>query len=406
MDRCTLSLRTGTTRLLLAHRPTNAVQVHETRAQCERRSHPLTRPPFRTTVSRRRFSGQDHEGFFVRASTLLAALLVATGALRVVAQAPTPQPPCNAAEPQWVCGQQTPEDVVALPGGQWVFSSAYVGTGGINLIKVSDRTSVVVYPGPSVKEQLNKKTYPDCPGPPAAGKFTTHGLYVEPGSGPVLRLLAVGHGARESIEVFQVDTRPATPSLTWVGCVIAPEPIGLNSVRGLADGGFITTNWLPRGGDQGAMQRMMAGEKNGELWEWHTASGWQKVPGSEAAGANGIELSADGKTIYMAAWGSQSFIRFTRGATSPKRDEIPLGFRVDNIHFTRDGSLLAAGQVTDPNARSSRVVIIDPQTLAVRDVLTRPDDATFAGSTAAIEVGKDLWLGSYRGNRIAIIPAP
>jgi hypothetical protein len=107
----------------------------------------------------------------------------------------------------------------------------------------------------------------------------------------------------------------------------------------------------------------------------------------------------------MAAWGSQSFIRFTRGA-APKRDEIPLGFRVDNIHFAKDGSLLAAGQVTDPSARSSRVVKIDPTTLKVRDLLTRPDDAAFAGNTTAIEIGKDLWLGSFRGNRIAIVPAP
>jgi len=31
---------------------------------------------------------------------------------------------------------------------------------------------------------------------------------------------------------------------------------------------------------------------------------------------------------------------------------------------------------------------------------------SFAGNTTVIEVGRDLWLGSYRGNRIAIVPAP
>ena len=343
----------------------------------------------------------------VKASISLAALLVATVASHVNAQADAPAPPpCNPADTQWVCGQQTPEDLVALPGGAWVISSAYQGAGGMNLINVGTRRSVVVFPGPAVKQRPDKKAYPECPGPPDAAKFTTHGVYVEPGRGPLVRVMAVGHGARESIEVFQVDVRPATPSLTWVGCVIAPEPIGLNSVRGLADGGFITTNWLPRGAGQDAMQKMMAGEKNGELWEWHTKTGWQKVPGSEAAGANGIELSADGKTIYMAAWGSQSFIRLSRGAKQVKRDEIPLGFRVDNIHFARDGSLLAAGQITDPANRSSRVVKVVPATLVVKDVLTRPDDPTFGGNTTAIEIGKNLWLGSYRGDRIAIVPAP
>lgn len=343
----------------------------------------------------------------MKASISVAVLLVTTAALRVDAQ---PQesalPPCNSADTHWVCGQQTPEDLVALPGGQWVISSAYQGAGGMNLIKVSDRTSVVVFPGPLTKQQPDKKAYPDCPGPPDATKFTTHGVYVDAGRGPVVRVMAVGHGARESIEVFRMDLRPATPSLTWVGCVIAPMPIGLNAVRGLADGGFLTTNWLPRGGGPEALQKMMAGEKNGELWEWHTKSGWKKVPGSEAAGANGIELSADGKTIYLAAWGSQSFIRLSRGATLVKHDEIPLGFRPDNIHFARDGSLLAAGQITDPANRSSRVVKVNPKTLLVKDILTRPDDVTFGGNTTAIEIGKNLWLGSYRGDRIAVVPAP
>ena len=343
----------------------------------------------------------------MRTSNVFVAALLAAVALRAAAQPPAqpPQPPCDPAEPHWVCGQQTPEDLVVLPGEKWVLSSSYMGTGGINLINVKSRVSSIVFPGPTVKIAPDKKTYPDCPGPPAA-PFTTHGLYIEAGRGPVLQFMAVVHGSRESIDVFKIDMRPATPSLTWVGCVIAPEPIGLNSVRGLADGGFITTNWLPRGGGPDALQKMMAGEKNGELWEWHIASGWQKVPGSEAAGANGIELSADGKTIYMAAWGSQSFIRLTRDGTPPKRDEIALGFRVDNIHYARDGTLFAAGQITDPDKRSSRVVKIEPATLKVWDVLTRPDDAAFAGNTTAIEVGKDLWLGSYRGDRIAIVPAP
>jgi hypothetical protein len=89
---------------------------------------------------------------------------------------------------------------------------------------------------------------------------------------------------------------------------------------------------------------MLGGEKNGELWEWHAASGWQKVPGSEAAGANGLELSDDGKTLYVAAWGSQSFFRLSQGQTPAERQEISLGFRVDNLHRARDGSLLRAGQ--------------------------------------------------------------
>ena len=187
--------------------------------------------------------------------------------------------------------------------------------------------------------------------------------------------------------------------------MIAPDPIGLNSVRGLDDGGFVTTNFLPRDGDRSGMQRMMQGETNGELWEWHTQSGWQQVPGSEAAGANGVELSDDGRTIYMAAWGSQSFARISRGADEVSRDEIDLGFRVDNIRWARDGTLLAVGQGTGDAAQVWRVVKIDPDTLDVRDVTSRENNDVFVGGTVAVEIGDDLWIGSFRGDRIAIVPA-
>ena len=296
---------------------------------------------------------------------------------------------------------QAPEDLVAL-GTAWIAAGALSGEGGLSLVRISDRTAHKAYPSANAVHRLDRTTYPDCPGPPTASAFTTHGLYVEPGNGRLYKLFVVGHGARESIEIFQVDTAPATPAVTWIGCVIAPDPIGLNSVRGLPDGGFITTNFLPRDSTPEATQRMRDGDRNGELWEWHTASGWQKVPGSEAAGANGLEMSADGRTLYVAAWGSQSFFRLSRGATPPTREEIPLGFRVDNIHWARDGSLFAVGQA----GQSWKAVKIDPNTLAVRDVVTRPDAPEFNAGTALVEVGDELWVGSFRGNRIAIVAVP
>lgn len=343
----------------------------------------------------------------MKLTTLLAALSVVALAPTSMASAQPqpagPPPPCvDAAGIQFVCGQQGPEDLVAVPGGAWVVASALAGSGGINLIKVSDKTSTKAYPSASAKDQLDAKTYAGCPGPPDTSKFTSHGLSLQPARGSVHHLFVVGHGAREAIEVFELDARPSTPTLKWIGCAIAADPIGLNSVRGLPDGGFITSNFLPRGGAQAATQRMMAGEKNGELWEWHTASGWRKVPNSEAAGANGLEMSTDGKTLYVAAWGSQSLFRLSRGAAAPKRDEIPLGFRVDNIRWARDGSILAAGQ----GMGETVVVKVDPRTLAVKDVLRHPAANGFGLGTVALEVGGAYWIGSFAGDRIAVLPPP
>lgn len=336
-------------------------------------------------------------------SRLLTGVLVVLGAIGLSAQPPAD---CGAVgDVQFVCGQQGPEDLVVVPGSQWVVASAYGGSGGVVLIRASDRASSVAYPGATPRERPDAKTYNTCPGPPDAAfkaKFLTHGLYLQAGANAVHKLFVVVHGGREAVEVFELDARPQTPTLTWIGCAVAPDPIGLNSVRGLPDGGFIASNFLPRGAPMNSIQN---GEKNGELWEWHTASGWQKVPGSEASGANGIELSEDGRALYVAAWGSQSFFRLSRGQAAPAREEVPLGFRVDNIRWARDGSILAAGQGGAAPQFTTVVVKIDPKTLAVRRVLDRPSVGPFSAGTVAVEVGNQYWVGSFRGDRIAIFNA-
>ncbi len=342
----------------------------------------------------------------MRTLTTMAAAITLVCSIDAAAQPGQgpPPPPCAASDTQYVCGQQAPEDLVVVPGGQWVVAGAFSGPGGVNLIKVSDRTTVRAYPTPDGKERLDARTYATCPGAPDAGfkaKFQTHGLYLLPGANSVHRLFVVVHGARESVEVFELDARSATPALTWIGCAVAPDPIGLNSVRGLPDGGFIATNFLARNITLEDRDKVLAGERNGELWEWHTASAWQKVPGSEAAGANGLEISHDGKWHYVAAWGSQSFFRLSRGPGVPKREEIPLGFRVDNIRWARDGSLLAAGQ-TDT---ATVIVKIDPQGLKVREIFRRTDSPAFRAGTVAVEIGDRLWVGSYLSDRIAIVAA-
>jgi hypothetical protein len=74
----------------------------------------------------------------------------------------------------------------------------------------------------------------------------------------------------------------------------------------------------------------------------------------------------------------------------------------DNIHWARDGTLWAVGQA----AQNWKAVKIDPRTLEVRDVVSQPDTPAFGAGTALVEVGDVLWVGSFRGNRLAIVPAP
>lgn len=308
---------------------------------------------------------------------------------------------------RFICDQIGPEDLAIVPGSAWVISSGMAANGAIRLINVREKTTTVLFPGPAAKERPDKKTYGSCPGPidlTQPERFRAHGLYLRSGRESVHTLFLVHHGTRESIEVFEFDAGAKPPALTWIGCAVAPDPIGLNSVVALPDGGFIATNFSPRGAEPAARSRMMAGENNGELWEWHSNTGWNKVPGSEAAGPNGLEISKDGRWLYIGGWGSQSVIRLSRGETPVKRDAVTVGFRVDNVRWAPDGTLLAAGQGGAAPSQTSNVARVDPNTLKFEELVRYPNSETFASGTVAVQVGSELWVGSVRGDRIAVFP--
>jgi hypothetical protein len=310
---------------------------------------------------------------------------------------------------QFVCGQDAPEDLVVVPGSPWVVASVFSPKGGIRLIDTRTRTTTVAYPTADARERFDAKTYSACPGPPSAeqkASFRTHGLALRPARNSVHTLYVVHHGTRESIEVFELDVRAQPPALTWIGCAVAPDPIGLNEVVALPGGGFVATDFLARGIDAAARGRMLAGEANGALWEWQPGTGWKTIPGSEASGANGLEISPDGQWFYVAAWGSQSFFRLSRGQTAAKRDTVPLGFRADNVRWAPDGSLLVAGQGGTAPEQTSNVVKIDPNTLRVTQVIRHANSPEFGAGTVAVQVGNEIWVGSFRGDRIARFPVP
>jgi len=347
----------------------------------------------------------------MKSRMLFAALMVGSIVLPVgTFQSPGCEPDGNV---KFICGVVSPEDLVAVPRSDWVIASGYTA-GGVHLINTRDYTTTQVFPVANPRQRLDKTTYASCPGPmdPAEKeKFSAHGLAVRPGQGRVHTVYLVHHGFRESIEVFEVDTQPTLPTFTWVGCVVAPQTVGINSVTPVPGGGFAATNPNRRGAPS-------QGTNTGEVWEWNAKDGWTIVPGSEAQGPNGIEASQDGQWLYVNLWPARKVMRLSRGQTPVTKEVVDVAFQPDNIRWQADGSLLAAGHGGPSRERvveclrkvcadvTSNVARIDPQTMKVQQIVTYPANERFFSSTVALQVGKEIWIGTITGDRIARYPIP
>jgi len=351
----------------------------------------------------------------MRLLSALGPLAIAMAfALPQAAGAQTPIPfvehPC---EPEGsfdvICGQRHPEDLFRVPDANWILASWYDEAGGLRAINAEDRQTVRLFPAPTARERHDRETFAECPGPPSArdtARVVSTGVTVGPQRNGTHRVYLIRHGLDSSaIEAFELDLRGEVPFVTWVGCVPVPPGSNLNSVTPTPEGGLIASNFNPgmySADPAAARQRMEAGGINGGALEWRPGQGWQEVPGSEASGANGVELSEDGRWLYVNAWGRRSIMRLSRGTDSPERVDMNLGFRGDNLHWAPDGSLLTAG-LGDGGTAIAR---IDPTTLEVTRLGFIPDSPTFSGGTVAAQVGDMLWIGTFRSDRIVLVPVP
>jgi len=312
--------------------------------------------------------------------------------------------PCTPVDDiKFVCGMVSPEDIAVFPGGEWAIASGNRNGGRLHLVNVRNKTATVVFPAPGQREQLDAQSYPTCPGPLALEKpdlFQAHGLYLKAAANGRHTLYVVHHGTRESIEVFDVDARATPPSLTWVGCAPGLSTQTFNSVVALPEGGLAATN-----------------TRAGDVWEYHKETGWRRVPGTEKTAPNGLEISRDGRWLYIAGWAEEKVTRVSRGRTPVQSDVIALGFRPDNIRFSADSSVLFAAGHTDKDGRSIveprtpltetiNVARIDPKTLEHRRIFVHKAIPGFVAATTAVPIGDELWLGSNRGDRVAYFPLP
>ncbi|MFT5605693.1 MAG: hypothetical protein ACI9G5_002664, partial [Paracoccaceae bacterium] len=199
-----------------------------------------------------------------------------------------------------ICGLQAPEDIEVSPDQRFLILSQFGGingddVGSLALFDPVNDSHSILYPPEqslSVKEKWGSDT---CPGEPGAA-ISPHGIHLSQRSDGRWQLLVVNHGGRESVEFFEWQAEPYR--LNWRGCVVLPEESFLNDVVATPDGGFLVTQMFPKD-NIWAMLRSFAGAEKGHVWRWRPGKAVDIQPGSVGAFPNGIQISKDGKTLFL-----------------------------------------------------------------------------------------------------------
>jgi hypothetical protein len=322
----------------------------------------------------------------------------------------------------FICGPHHPEDLVRIPGTQWVIVSGMGGSspgsapgpGDLYLLNAKSRHWQSIAQRALANIDRDTKLYGDCPAPDAA-RFVSHGLAIRAGDKGLHTLYAINHGGRESVEIFAIDARGAEPLLKWSGCAVLTQGAWLNAVVPLPDSGFIVTSTFDPGDPQ-ARNKIASGQYAGAVYEWQPGRGYAPLANTNASGDNGVAISADGKWLYFNWFFGHTVIRVARDG-SGERVATALDFLPDNIDHAPDRSLYITGQDADPKQlmagcssghclHATTIARLDPQTMQARIIAHLPANANFSDGTSTLQVGDLIFLGSYRGDAIAYLKAP
>lgn len=302
-----------------------------------------------------------------------------------------------------ICGPINAEDLERVSGTPWVIASSVNGS---DLYRIDARNGswrplqIALLP-----KGQRATAGSDCASAPTGKAFAGHGIAIRQGARPTL--YAVNH-ARDAIEIFEIDRSDAR--LTWRGCVRTPADMMVNGVAPLPGGGLAATKYATPGQD--FVAGMAAGMPTGDVRIWFPDRGWRTVAGSETSVANGIAATPDGATLYVAVTGTREIWRIRRpSSAAPHIQRVKLDFSPDNLRWNEDGRILTTGFNATPAEAGAcfassgctlgyTVAALDPRSLKVTILAHCPGGGGFGNASGALRVGKEIWIGTFRGSRV------
>lgn len=318
-----------------------------------------------------------------------------------------------------VCGMQSPEDIAVVEGGDYLLLSELgdMGerSGRILLFNVASEEFQTAYPFPAGQATApdNVQGSAECLTPPTA-EMSPHGSHLVKLRDGSWRYLVVNHGDREAVELFSVERNEEDiPGLHWQGCVLPAENTLINDVVGLSNGDVVYTR-MYRPDDFMGQQFGMLKANTGDVWRWGRAKGLQLLPYTAGALTNGIEVSADERFVFINQYMNEEVHKYDLElqqivGIAP----VP---NVDNSAWAPNGELWLASHTGEVSAMlkcfsdsssacglAFEIVALNPDTMETR-VVFQHQGPPMGAATVATPLGDKVYLGSFVGDRLAIVP--
>lgn len=345
----------------------------------------------------------------LRLSAIACALYVGALATTAQAQPGARNPPlldCGVqGNAEAICGTRAPEDFEVTPDGKYLIVANF-GRGedvALDLFNLESQQFTEIALSADKQQGWGDPACTES----LANQVSPHGLSLTQRTGGEWQLYVVNHNVRESMEMYELQQDGAAWKLVWRGCVLADKPY--NDVAAQADGSFVATR--PQA-IQKEGQNLFAGEPSGNVARWTAEDGEQVLPASEYGYPNGVLVSPEGRYAYVSGWTTLDFHKYDL-TTQKEVGKTQFTFMPDNLTFTADGKILAAGikgvngncpeNTENPCIQGFVVVEVDPETLAVTKVYDNEGKALINGTSVAIEAGDNIYVGSFQGDRLVKI---
>ena len=321
-----------------------------------------------------------------------------------------------------ICGLNLPEDFDVTPDGRHIL----VGDLGMQItstgiapsnkpaeISVIDTATDRV--GKLVRIWDGGPNWGDgkCHARDPKGPFYVLGMNVSSRAPGVVQLVIVNNVQGDHIEFFQLIETGGRLTAAWRGCVDAPPDGGLDAVAPLPGGGVVAS--ILCGKEFAVLDACIAAAKRGHttgwLFAWTPREGARRLPNSEAALNNGLEVSRDGEEIYAVATGSKQLKVYSlRQERFVQSFDLP--FAPDNAKMGPDGSVIVGGVTSaklclgKPGCTNGAwVMAVDPRA-GRKKLLFQADDGLLAGTTGGLMVRGNLYVSSLTDPFILKIQPP